>query len=391
MALQYELKVLENFVAKTLHPARLKQTDSVVSQIPQWRELIASETERIRKQFIYTVFNSKERQRELCIQHHQVQLIRMADQLFQYLAIKNPKSIYQTRRDNLITTLYKETFRCTEDLLNYIEQYFASYFDRDADVPRVYLLLNQRSLRSSIKALRVKLTGLNANVDFIDVLLTPLSAFCQKKKASYRELIYIKDVLRNLTACGAISEVKDLLVSMNFNSCTLVSQWIGEMVNTLNSLPETKDRTAQLSKWQKEINQIPVKPNMALKPNCASMRDQLNQWITEEIQYLETRQRLLSVAPSFKASSTVNDEEKLHFSVSENVLAILVRAALESKLILNKHGTTVFNTVSKFSSTLQTKNPGAKSMDKKSHDPERSHKAKAINALQDMIRLIQDY
>jgi hypothetical protein len=391
MALQYELEVLENFVAKTLHPARLKQTDSIVSQIPQWRELIASETDRIRKQFIHTVFNSKERQRELYIQHHQVQLIRMADQLFQYLAVKNPKSIYQTGRDNLIATIYKETFRCTEELLNYIEQYFTSYFDKEADVPRVYLLLNQRSLRSSIKALRLKLAELNANADFIDVLIAPMSAFCQKKRASYRELIYIKDILRALTACEAISELKNLLVSMNFNSCTLVSQWIGEMVNMLNSLPETKDRTAQLSKWQKEINQIPVKPNVALKPNCVSLRDQLSQWITEEIQYLETRQRLLSVAPSFKASSTVNDEEKLQFSVSVNVLAILIRAAHESKLILNKHGTTVFNTVSKFSSTVQTKNPGAKSMDKKSHDPERSHKAKAISALQDMIRLIQDY
>jgi len=178
MALQYELEVLENFVAKTLHPARLKQTDSVVSQIPQWRELIASETDRIRKQFINTVFNSKERQRELYIQHHQVQLIRMADQIFQYLSIKNPKGIYQTSKDDIVTGFYKEIFRYTEDLLNYIEQYFTSYFDRGADVPRVYLLLNQRSLRSSIKALRLKLAELNANADFIDVLLTPMSAFC---------------------------------------------------------------------------------------------------------------------------------------------------------------------------------------------------------------------
>jgi len=391
MALQYELEVLENFVSKTLHPAHLKQVSSFVSQIPQWRELVASETERIRKQFVYTVFNSKERQRELYIQHHQVQLIRLADQLFQYLAIKNPKSIYQSGKDDLITAIYKETFRCTEELLNYIEQYFTSYFDKEADVPRVYLLLNQRSLRSAIKTLRVRLTGFSASTEFINVLITPISVFCQKKRASYQELLYIKDILRALNACEAISEVKDLLVSLNFNSCPLVSQWVGEMVNTLNSLLETKDRTAQLSKWQKELNQIPVKPNVALKPNCVSLRDQLNQWITEEIQYLETRQRLLSVAPSFKASTTVNDEEKLQFSVSVNVLAILVRAAHESKLILNKHGTTVFNTVSKFSSTVQTKNPGAKSMDKKSHDPERSHKAKAINALQDMIRLIQDY
>lgn len=391
MALQYELEVLENFVTKTLHPARLKQTDSIVSQIPQWRELIMSEADRIRKQFVHTVFNSRERQRELYIQHHQVQLIRMADQLFQYLAIKNPKSIYETGKDDLITTIYKETFRCTEELLNYIEQFFTSYFDKNADVPRVYLLLNQRSLRSSSKALRAKLISLNANTDFVNVLIYPITVFCQKKRASYRDLIYIKDILKTLNACDTIGEMKDLLVSMNFNSCPLVSQWIGDMVNTLNGIGETKDRTAQLSKWQKEINQIPVKPNIALKPNCASMRDQLSQWITEEIQYLETRQRLLSVAPGFKPRTSINDEEKLNFSVSVNVLAILVRAAHESKLILNKHGTTVFNTVSKFSSTLQTKNPGAKSMDKKSHDPERSHKTKAINALQDMIRLIQDY
>jgi hypothetical protein len=122
-----------------------------------------------------------------------------------------------------------------------------------------------------------------------------------------------------------------------------------------------------------------------------SIKDVICGWINEELHYLETKHRLLSVAPVIKDEQLLSDDEKLHFSVSVHVLGILARAAHDSKLLLNKNGTVVFKNVSKYCRTLQTKSPGAGSMDRKSHEAERGHKEKAVNVLQEMIKWVHGY
>jgi hypothetical protein len=183
----------------------------------------------------------------------------------------------------------------------------------------------------------------------------------------------------------------ETLVYLNYNSGDFVSCRIRQIVNEINFVSEQEKKIAKLSEYLKELNQLQAKQNAVLKPSALSAKEQITKWIIEEIHYLETKNRLLSVAPVIRNDKVPSDDDKLHFSVSVHVLGILARAAHDSHLILNKKGTTVFKNISKYCRTIQAKSPGAGSLDRKSHEAERSQKEKAILVLQEMIKRIFEY
>jgi hypothetical protein len=235
----------------------------------------------------------------------------------------------------------------------------------------------------------------------VKIALEPVMQFCRKQKASYKQLLYIKNLVQHLYPVASRlvrDDDKDInkkvigsLLYLNFNNGGFVSYCLTNIANTINALPEQKQRIARLLAYKKRFNQLRMKQGIGLKVNHESVRDRISKWINEEIHYTETKQRLLSVAPTIKDDEMLSDEDRLHFSVSVHVLGILARAAHESKLLLNKNGTAVFRSVAKYCRTVQAKNPGAGSMDRKSHEAERGHKEKAINVLQEMIKRIYGY
>ncbi len=399
MALKYELGVLEKFIDETLHPKNFQYEQTFFeTRIPEAMRFLAKEKERITGQLVTTIYNSKDRQRDIFIHHHQKSLIQIADKVYHYLLPKDPQSIYSFSPVEDIVNLYKEAFRCIEDLLHFIEQNFREYFNPDEKVTDVYLHITQDSLKSNWKILRQRFRKLGVDEELVTVIMRPVIAFCKKEKASYRQLIYIKSLTYHLNTELSFSEEKNveqkllkLLVYLNFNNGEYASYCLSKIVDVINALPEQKDKIEKLLHYRKEYNQLQLKPGVSLKPALITIKEQVCSWINEEIHYLETKFRLLSVAPVLKDSPLPTDEERLHFSVSVHVLGILARAAHDSKLVMNPHGSVVYRALSKHSSSLQSKKPSAKSLEKKSYEAERAHKEKAILVLQEMIKWVQGY
>lgn len=395
MALNYELEVLEKFVIETLHPKNLNDGQHLFKEkIPDGRQFLSTEKERITSEFVRTVYNSKDRQRDIYIRHHQKSLIRLADKVYHYLLPKDPQSIYQLSPGDEVVNFYKEAFLCIEELLYFIEHNFKEYYNPDEKVMDVYLHIMQRGLKEKWNALRLQFKKRKIDEALIKIIMRPVVAFCSKEKASYRQLFYVKNLVRNLSTGENTLKENDiikLLVYLNFNNGDFASYCLSKIVDVINVLPEQKDKIERLLQYRKENNQLQVKPGVALKPGCVSVKEVVGSWINEEIHYLETKHRLLSVAPVIKDDQLLSDDEKLHFSVSVHVVGILARAAHDSKLLLNKNGTTVFKNVSRYCRTLQAKTPGAGSMDRKSHEAERGHKEKAVNVLQEMIKWVHGY
>lgn len=366
MALVYELKGLEKFIDRTLHPKNHIEILSDKNKVPEWREFIFSETERIIGCFTETVYNSKERQREIFFLHHQKSLIRLADKVYHYLLPKDPQSIYQLSTGDEVVNFYKEVFQCIEELLYFIEQNFKDYYNQEENVTEVYLLITQQGLKSKLKVLQLKFNKQKADTNLVKIALAPIIQFCRKQKVSYRQLLYVKNLADELSVLqagpskmlnGELNKtIIRLMVYLNFNNGDFISYCLTNIVDVINIIPEQKERIARLLQFRKEYNQMQVKPGVMLKLNCDTLKEQVSKWITEEIHYLDTKQRLLSVAPVIKDDQLLSDEERLHFSVSVHVLGILGRAAHDSKLILNKHGTTVFKNISKYCRTIQAKN-----------------------------------
>lgn len=107
-----------------------------------------------------------------------------------------------------------------------------------------------------------------------------------------------------------------------------------EIVNSINALPEQNQRVEPLADYLKQCDQAQIKPGVSFRHNSVPLKEQLSNWIAEEMVYLEKSQTLLSGPGS--VDEVIADEEKLQFSVSVDVLSILARAAKDSKIILNK-------------------------------------------------------
>lgn len=402
MVLQYELKLFEDLI-KILHPRNLDDYDAFLKLIKEWKQRLTPERERIETQLVDKVLNSPtERHREIYIQHHQKQLIRLADIVYEYLSPIDIKGIFADNGNDPVVNIYQETFQCLVQLLRFIEHNFKGYFNQDEFVPEVYQRMKQEELKKKLKVLEQRFLKQKTDKELVRIILSPTKAYVHQTKITYRQQIYFDEMLNELTSpptpLHKVERGKDhddgiieTLVYLNYNTGDFVSYRLKKIVNSINLIPEQEKKIAKLSEYLKELNQVQAKQNAVLKPSALSAKEQITKWIIEEIHYLETKNRLLSIAPVIKDDKMLSEDEKLHFSVSVHVLGILTRAAHESKLILNRDGTKVFENVSKYCRTKQASNPSAGSMDRKSHEAERSHKEKAINVLQEMIRRIYEY
>jgi len=395
--MQYDLELLEDMITVTLNPKNILLVQPTALEIAEYEQLAQTEKVRIRKRMKSIISKPlKEKYKVKYVHRNQQDIIALKNILLDYLMHIDIKQLEKQACGVLIIQLYKLLFHSLKELLNYIKQYFSSYFNLDEKVPKSYFLRSTYDLQIRGKNIKRELIKRGYDQMVVEVAISPISRLTDSKTptVTYRQILYIKKLLialENLKNQSiSVSSLPDLLLSMNFNTGNFISYVIADVVDIINALSSQEEKTERLLRWRKEINQVSVKPGVILNPNCVSVKEQLNSWITEEIHYLETKQRLLSVAPVIK-DDLLADEEKLHFSVSVNVLSIFVRAAHDSALLLNKRGTLIFKNISKYCRTIQASNLSSESMDKKSHVAERAHKEKAILALQEMIKFVHTY
>jgi hypothetical protein len=129
---------------------------------------------------------------------------------------------------------------------------------------------------------------------------------------------------------------------------------------------------------------------VSFRHNLPPLKEQLSDWIAEEMVYLEKRQILLSVVPGY-VDEVIADEEKLHVSSPLDVLSILARSAKDSKFILNKQMTGMYRVIAKFIRTTNVEKPSPTSMFNKSYVADRKAKDAAIDLLHEMINNIRKY
>ncbi|MBA3675757.1 MAG: hypothetical protein H0W75_12525, partial [Chitinophagaceae bacterium] len=299
-----------------------------------------------------------------------------------------------------LKNLYELILQHLEDLLSHIEHRYQKYFNPEEKVPEIYLRLSLADIRKKINTIR-KAFAKKADEKLLQIIVTPLSLFIKKKNISYRELMYIKELVRCLTEVDGVdkvntvssilSEVTELLVYMNFNCSTFVSYLLTQIEDAINALHEQYQKTERLMELQKEFNQMQLKPGAVFKIHAHPVKEQVTTWISEELFYLEQKQRLISIAPALHDDAIIAEEEKLHLSASVEVLTLLARSAKDSKLILNKQMTVMFRNLAKFCRTTRAENPTAKSMLTKSYVAGRNNKLTAINILHEMIKWIHKY
>jgi|JI10StandDraft_1071094.scaffolds.fasta_scaffold329239_1 hypothetical protein len=385
----YQLDALEKLILTEFSPGNT-QAQLAKEKFRKATETFTDEIERVKKALIHEVFTFDDDKRiELYIQQHQRLLIQLTDQLLNYFPEHERQSINITADFSRIN-LYRAFYVRVEELLSFIEKHFSRYFDLSAKIPDSYRYIAAHTFQIRIPKLKEELLARNLSEALVSFLAEPFTEFVQHKEVgvSFKRLIFLKELykeIENLVRSELIEEElhKRMCASMlyiNYNSLKFFNHCARKIKESYHAKETLNEQLEKLSHYLKIINQQHEKPGFAYKQNHNSLKEQLSEWVTEEIAFLEKKQQL---SLPFKGERTTNDfaekEFKIHLDSSVPRVAYFVKILVETRLIKNQNVLDVIRFFSTYISTGRASNVSAESFRTKFYNTEDSAK-KAVES-----------
>ncbi len=392
--MHFELKAIEKIVLAFVHQQEVDQAP-VEEQVTKVNE----EVHRIEKALIRKALQvKKDRVIEFYIRYHQEAIIHLIDQIVEktnqevLIATKEPHKSDPDESD-LGYTLYS----ALEHLLNYIERHFSKFFNLDAKSPESYRLLVHQEIISKLPATRYKLERKKADTRLISIVFRPLddfSAGVRRNEISYRKLIYLKELLKELDELST-SKLKGLkinlqicksMVYLNYNSNKFYRYCTAEISRIIEAHESISGQIEQLAYFLKLNNQVQIKPGVYFHKKAPPIQFQLSEWISEEINYLEKRQLLYQKSiPEFDEPHQKVFKFRTDLSVAQ--VAFMMKMMMETGLIKNKNTLEVLRYTAGIIQTNKTENIAWGSLRSKYYHPEHH----AVMKIKDMAIQFLNY
>lgn len=352
--MEYELKTLEN-VLEILHPDKLKRESINASFIGKYKRIAYTEKERIKMQFIQSGFEpGSEKRIELYVRQHQRSLVKLADTVYYYIHPKGKGSIYRISKETAIIKFYKEIYNCIEWLLNFLEHRYAVYFDKEAKIPEECKQFILPEFTRNKNLIENELTKKELSPNFVNIIIHPFEdCLLSDAEITYRELFFLKELQREIIELlkkpgqrNYSEEINNLFLYLNFNSIRFFNFYIIQLEETAKKCNGTVELIEFYSLKMKLINQLLIKPGLVYKVDLPSIRNQIGTWITEELYYLEKQRQLLLIEPLQK-NLPMDNESKVHTSLSVAHLSLAVKLLIDAKVITNRNSREVIKMVAR--------------------------------------------
>ena len=305
------------------------------------------EKEKIRLQMMEEVFNAREeRTLELLIDKYQAVFIRLIDQLYAYQQANKKQQEYKL--------LVKALYEYLNELLYFLQIHYAKYFNPFQKMPFIKMEHIRKELKPKLDTIIAAFQRTILNEKLIRLIVQPLKQFIVSTAITYKESQYMMAIAGELLALDTtvpeeqiIVMVKRILISINFNSPELAAYLINELDNLISEEESVQGKLRILKYQLKEINQITIKPEYTLHNEYDSLKEQLINWLNEELSFYQTEQAVVVALPTTNISDT-----KIHTSLSVPQLALFFRLLKEEQLITNSNQSEFLKVVSGSFTTL---------------------------------------
>lgn len=353
-----ELEKIESIIGLIHEPQITPEKVAMLKQ--QAKE----ETDHIKKAFIKKTFGLfKEKKIERYIQFHQSALVHLTDTLINELSISEIEEIHSVSSENTRINLIKFLYLQLEDLLTYIEKYFAKYFNQSGKTPESYRFIVHRELKQKLPHVRYGLEKKGINKRLLSIILYPLDNFVESvrtQEVSYRRIIYLRQLLEELQEQannGLTSKRLDFKICLtlgylNFNSHRFFKYCVHEITSLVQDQETLSLQIEKLSFTLKTVNQVQAKPGFVFNEKLSGIKEQLSVWIGEEIYFFEKRQQLSLNFPAH-AEDPVQKNFKLQLNMSVAQLACLLRGLKDIGIIKNNN---VLEVIRFMAGVVQSKN-----------------------------------
>jgi hypothetical protein len=306
----------------------------------------AEEKEKIRLRMMEEVFNAEEEKLLLLvIDKYQSVFTRLMDQLYLFQkTIKKTDSRYEAARC---------LFDHLEELLSFLQLHYRKYFNLQQKMPDLKIDQTVKELQPRIASIGAHLKKSAVPEKLVHLILRPLDNFIELKTTSYAETQYlcrVTDELPGITSDVGEVEVlvRKTLISLEYNSSDICTYYTNELDRLVSAEDSVQNKLRLLKLQLKAINQVALTHSHILHPGLPGLKEQLVNWLNEEIYFYGMEQTTSALQPQGAAG-----EVKIHTSLSVPQLALLFRLLKEEQLITNSNQSELLKIVAANFTTLQ--------------------------------------
>lgn len=292
-----------------------------------------------------------------------------------------------------------------DTLLSFIEKQYENYLGEDQKVPKYYLNRTKEHMQETIQRLRLRAKKLkcpHAN-QVCKIVLNAMERFTKTSKhhykVTYRCLNYRSELLRKLQAIeiwetdekSGKFPLDTFLILINFNSKTYVNYLTSCVSERIKS---HENPILCLQGFYKEFKQLHTNTAVSFNPKYQNIVPLIDNWFQNEMHYYH------NIVPNNEPvkngnvsieKKVFNRTKKVMCELSSDQIALFLRAADDSRVLLAKSMTEVFRSIVPHLSTPHKTDLSYEAVRIKAYSPEQSDKDAVLQVLHNMIKKITDY
>lgn len=248
----------------------------------------------------------------------------------------------------------------------------------------------------------------DVNNEIRSIILKTFYSFIDHPPAAtpvtFQEATYLNELLRAIELLGdptqtahVYSTLDELLIYLNFNCKNYINYFTKMIEKKISSVENISEKMDKLLFYFKKFNQMCQKSGVALHPQEIGLKEEIGNWFTQEILYLEKKHQQASIPLEFEKGnletvrSVAEENHKVLCTLSTDQAALILRAATELHVLKARSLNTMFKTIVPHLSTPHKENLSYDSVRSKSYVAEERDKEKAIEALENIIERISEY
>lgn len=397
MIKNYPLEWLETLILQTLNAADKKIMSISEQDLSLLCQDVLNESNKIQVQIKNEVFAAQnKRQIRLLIKKYYSCFVFLTDHLMQK---RRNEILKSDRQSKIIDTALSSL----DELLFFTETRFTDFLSLDQRVSLSYVLVFRKEILLRLKELKDKKAN-EKNRQIIEIVFAALSDSVLNESQcmiTYRKMFYQKTLLKQLETVTDMQEcagvfwgIDRVLIEMNFNDHRYINYFIYQIQQFIASQDSLIDQLIALSHYYKEFSQLPSNKKISFCPDRENIKDFLENWLGQEIVYLEKKLELSLKTNSadLKAlgyKTLLND--KIECDLSADQIALILRATDESRVIKARSMNYFFKMIVPHLSTPFKKDLSYHSVRSKSYTPEDRDKEITIQTLERIIKKIKSY
>jgi hypothetical protein len=227
------------------------------------------------------------------------------------------------------------------------------------------------------------------NPAFTSIVLGSIDRAKDNRSISDVQILYLERLLDELQSTDLeptvtyADRIEEVLWHANFNSRSVFLYFIKQISGKIQVEDTVIGKIELLAFERKKVNQMVCDRNVEFTDKYPCLQDVLNNWISEEMIFLKTKQELK--IKSAQPEKAFSNDFKIALDLSVAQFSCLVRGLMEKKLILNTNLSELATFLSSVVVTKRSENISEGSFRRKYYNIEDSTKKSVIEILNKTI------